>query len=1104
MTKIKTRISAILGITLSFALLVMLLVSCGKKDNSVTFVIDDKSQVVEIKDDGSITKPQDPTKEYYNFIGWYTDTDYKTEYDFAHPQGGSKAYAYFVAINVTIHVNDSEGAGEVIALKDLNEKTKFYEAEALKENLTFDGWYINSDYSTAYTSYENQNAGNLYGHYLAEVVFNNGYEDIYSVKLGVDKSLSDVFKTDLAEVDGFVKPYMDKTDLFYVYADEPIKKDSNGNFMTDTSGNYIYNDVDFSKPVGGNMKITVQWHTPALATSKWKDNPNISWNGVNSNNQLVKDYQAANPGATAVSYFQQFSVISFGSRIWATDENGDKYIQYISSLNQQYYPSGISGNWFASAKTIIIQEGIECVCGINGGSGSVTENIIMPETTKVILDSFNYFENLDSLNIPSNVEVIGNSFFANINPVQNPIAPNERIKGYEDIEIIIPKSVEYMYQVPAELEFEEGSTFFVEDDVVYQNTDNGLVYIFSTALDENDDLIIKNGVKGIQNNAFRIVTNTINNIYLPATWEFVNYAYGADKYSTLPYSSGTSTALMIDNPTDETILTTSVYARTVGDATNCNMYIFDTYEFPTNIKNYSFTNYNTKPESYLYKMAFIKTKESGNITVQATYTNTHLKEVGVNNHTNTITYQLDVDDTVSLDDFLAEADLSNIRITSVKELGLDYEFGGKTNRNLYLNIECEFDAKGFTYEKSADGTYAIVTGFDQTTASKIDGLYFVNILDEVVIDGVSLPVVEIKEEAFANESAISIVFIGSNIKVIGKKAFYNCENLEYISFRTRVLEEIKESAFEGTIIKTMKLPLASIKNIEPYAFKNHTLTEFVSVDDEVEYNQKVINCMFVGTMASMYNKTIDEMYEEYMPTVGSYYIMVNSNSKGFGIGKFTGAYEDYTYTLDEYNKLKAGQTAEKNDKYKGLDFDFVAYAGGFNSRQVNLGYSYRSSAMPANRDSAVFRFTIKEGSIYYLSYFKSSTNRQTGEVTTTENAVKCIFANIKKIEKNAFTDISAKAVAITENASTGVKTTNFMQYWFASRTTYSASMGGAAANVIDMWHSQEDLAAVASKDYDFNSANSIFEDGWFEGIMSTDSNYEEKLEFMKYLTKGSI
>ena len=134
MTKIKTRISAILGITLSFALLVMLLVSCGKKDNSVTFVIDDKSQVVEIKDDGSITKPQDPTKEYYNFIGWYTDTDYKTEYDFAHPQGGSKAYAYFVAINVTIHVNDSEGAGEVIALKDLNEKTEFYEAEALKEN----------------------------------------------------------------------------------------------------------------------------------------------------------------------------------------------------------------------------------------------------------------------------------------------------------------------------------------------------------------------------------------------------------------------------------------------------------------------------------------------------------------------------------------------------------------------------------------------------------------------------------------------------------------------------------------------------------------------------------------------------------------------------------------------------------------------------------------------------------------------------------------------------------------------------------------------------------------------------------------------------------
>lgn len=1090
MTKIKTRISAILGITLSFALLVMLLVSCGKKDNSVTFVIDDKSQVVEIKDDGSITKPQDPTKEYYNFIGWYTDTDYKTEYDFAHPTGGSKAYAYFVAINVTIHVNDSEGAGEVIALKDLNEKTKFYEAEALKENLTFDGWYINSDYSTAYTSYENQNAGNLYGHYLAEVVFNNGYEDIYSVKLGVDKSLSDVIKTDLAEVDGFVKPYMDKTDLFYVYADEPIKKDSNGNFMTDTSGNYIYNDVDFSKPVGGNMKITVQWHTPSLNFTHYKNNPVDFWSGCNTNSQIVKDWQAENPGSAQTDFFASFPVISFGSRVWSTDENGDKCIKYVKSVNlytTNFMIGCPNSAFFKSVSKIIFQDGIETIVYVNGGEDSGVKDIKVPETTKVLMDTFNSFNNLENINLPEGIEVIGNSFFSNYTPFKYGNETPKRRVGYNNIDITIPNSVIYMYQVPAELKFKDGSSFFVENDVVYQNTDNGLVYIYSTLLDENNDLVIKEGVKGIQNGAFRNI-DLVNNIYIPSTWEFLNYAYGANKYS-LPYSSGTSTPLMIDNPTDETILTTNANARTVGDTTSCNMYIFNTYEFPTNIKSYSFTNYNTKPENYDDKFAFIKTKDSGDVLVRAKYTNTHLMEAGAKDYTQVIEYYVNVNDEVLLADFMAEAELDKVKITSIKELGLEYEFGKKTNRNLYLNIEYEFDATGFTYEKSADGTYAIVTGFDQTTASKIEGLYFVNILDEVEIDGVSLPIVEIKEEAFANESAISIVFFGTNIKVIGKKAFYNCENLEYVSFRTRVLEEVKESAFEGTIIKTMKLPLANMKNIEPYAFKNHTLTAFSPVDDEIEYSQVLTNCLWNSS-----NFIADPEYKEkWMPKVGHYYIVPNSNGLNFGIVKFTGEYQDYTYTLTDYNTVTAGGSAEKSVKVNGLDFDFVAYAGGFTGSQIYLGYSYRSSAQPKNKESYIIRFTVKEGSIYYLSYYKNN-----GEI-----AVPVIFANVKKIEKNAFTDISAKSTFINTNATTGAKTVKGYQWFMSSRMNYSAASGGALADVIDLWHTEDDVKSIASKDYDFSAENAIFEDGWFEGIMSTDSDYEEKLEFMNYITKAT-
>ena len=73
----------------------------------------------------------------------------------------------------------------------------------------------------------------------------------------------------------------------------------------------------------------------------------------------------------------------------------------------------------------------------------------------------------------------------------------------------------------------------------------------------------------------------------------------------------------------------------------------------------------------------------------------------------------------------------------------------------------------------------------------------------------------------------------------------------------------------------------------------------------------------------------------------------------------------------------------------------------------------------------------------------------------------------------------------------------------SSRMNYSAASGGALADVIDLWHTEDDVKSIASKDYDFSAENAIFEDGWFEGIMSTDSDYEEKLEFMNYITKAN-
>ena len=1086
MIKIKKSLKGIVAFAIMSIFGIAFLVGCNKEENTVTFVIDGKNQAVEIGENGSVKKPQDPEKEYYSFVGWYTDTNYTTEYDFSHPKGGTSAYAYFVPVKTTLHVNSD--AARSVDLADLDSLTEEYEADALKSNLSFDGWYINADFTTKYTSYKEQNAGNLYGQYLAEVVFDNGYEEIYSIKLGIGKSLADVIGGKPDEVvDGFVKDYMSKDDIFYVYADEPILKDANGNYKTDEDGNYIYNDVDFTKPIEGNQRIKVQWHSPSMSYSHFQNNPNYYCSNIKSNTQEVKDWQALNPGLAWNEYFGTFNVISFGSRVWLKDANGDPYIVNVTSVrfNSTTGIIGAAGSIYKNANTIIFQDGIEYIEGINGCgssiSGSIVNNITIPDTVRVIYNSLNGFTNLSKLELPSSLEVIGGSLSSNINSsmINSLYGQEEAILGY-DFDVVIPKSVKYMFIMPTNLKFEQGSTFFVEDDVLYQNTDNGLVYVYSTKLDQNGDLHIKEGVKGIQNAALYFVYG-LNNVYLPSTWEFVNFAYGFDRYK-LPYSIASQCPFMVDNPTAETVKTVNQYGYTIGNTTNATRYIFDTTEYPTNVPEYAFYQYDTNPEYYFSKMAFVAPVESGNVLVNYVSTNTNLKEIGHSKATTTGSFAMEANEVLTLEDFLYYLDLdaNTIRVKSIKELGNEYTFGNKLIRNIYIEFEYEFAGTGFTYAKIKGKNEATVTGFDKNTASKLEGLFFVNILDEVEIDGVKYPVTEINEEAFKDASAIAIVFIGENVKVIGKKAFYNCNNLENVIFKTRVLEEIRESAFENTIIKTIAVPLANMKNIEPYAFKNRTLTTFAPVEDEKEYQNHVMANV-------LWNWDYDAELVE-----GKYYFICQINSIIFGIVKYTGTYKTKTMTLTEYNAN--GLNGEKTVDVDGYDFDLVATAGGFNNRYgMPLGYSWRASSQPKNATAKITRFTIKTGSMYYLSYVNANNGNDVG--------IPLVFVNVKKIEENAITDATDAFRTIKENATTGVKTSSYVQRYENSRMNYSATQGGGLANIYDCWLTEEQISSIASKDYNFDAEDAIFEDGWFNGWKTTDADYEEKMEFMKYSTK---
>lgn len=60
--------------------------SCsGEETFTVQFAVDGGSEIasVEVKNDGLVTKPSDPIKDGYKFVGWFKDSDYTVEWDFS-------------------------------------------------------------------------------------------------------------------------------------------------------------------------------------------------------------------------------------------------------------------------------------------------------------------------------------------------------------------------------------------------------------------------------------------------------------------------------------------------------------------------------------------------------------------------------------------------------------------------------------------------------------------------------------------------------------------------------------------------------------------------------------------------------------------------------------------------------------------------------------------------------------------------------------------------------------------------------------------------------------------------------------------------------------
>ena len=131
----------------------------------------------------------------------------------------------------------------------------------------------------------------------------------------------------------------------------------------------------------------------------------------------------------------------------------------------------------------------------------------------------------------------------------------------------------------------------------------------------------------------------------------------------------------------------------------------------------------------------------------------------------------------------------------------------------------------FEYELSEDGTYAILTKYNNTSGA------YCFIPDTLG----GKPVEVIAEGAFANNTKLETVYSSySSVRIISKKAFYGCSSLKSISL-PETLEEINNSAFEGcsSLSYPDTLP-GSLKKIGNSAFKGCTSLTKITIPGSVK------------------------------------------------------------------------------------------------------------------------------------------------------------------------------------------------------------------------------------------------------------------------------
>lgn len=1009
-TTSRKRLVLILCVLAMCALAIALVACNGNSTAKVNFMIqnDDGSWAVHksvtANSEGKVEIPAAPERTGYRFRDWYADENFSAVFVNEGIKKNTNVYAKYDAITLAVSVNGSAQGNK--RLVDIDEFTAGYVADAESKNLTFGGWYIDSQYKTAYNG---QDVDAIYARYMAAVTYDNGYETVYS-ELIVPGN-----KVTRPATESVKKYYMDAEDISYV--------DANGVVF------------DFSAAVENNTVVTVRWKSPFLYYSY----------DSNSGKFYVEGISYEGTDINMLKSVPVISVLSEGVTIGEDDMRsaGGVPESAYGSDREVFGISALALSNFTSLEKIILPEGIEYITGVSGGDGVPLKKLSLPESVVLLEGAFCGFTQLEEVNMKSGVEVIMRSFF------------KDMYSGQHDFDITVPASVKHISDMPTNLTFEAGSAFYKEGDGVYTTDQQGRKVLVSyRTVDESGTITVPEEVQSIQAGAFYVMEQlqSFKRLVLPSSFEAVNY--GANRAD---YDFYNGHALLdhqyLSNPQNDSGAAARAYSVICG-LELLDSVLVNTREYPAEMSAYAFTSSRKPYDQVAERIFFVGAVEQGSsVKFRVTAYNSMDPSSEVQFFIDSVTSGQTIDESTIWAAIEANTDYNSAEyeIVSLTEFGKNYVASEPTIRNRYLVAQFANKPGGARYEYSeSEGGY-IVTAYDTSTALALgDGTYRVVIPAEYQ----GKPVVKIAVGAFKNAGTLAEVYIGKNVKIIDDEAFMNTTNLKTVSITPGGIEVIGRSAFENSGFTHIALPLATLKEVRPYAFKSAVLKGFLPVEGE---EQRMIFTSTIGGTATTPAADL---------APGKIYFNGDKDSDD----GFSGLIQYVSHAV-EYQKALPSDS-EATVPVTVYEAKFLAVAGGMERGfgAFALGFSMRKNSFFGASD-AVIRYEMMEGSVYYLSGHKSIN-----------------FGLVSKVHKNAFTDMDAKYDTVTTSAN-GSKTGKIKVYRVAVENPDAYTNN-------DSWLLLEDIQAVASPDYDFAAKDAIFEDGWWEGITVDDADYAAKMEFM--------